>query len=225
MPDLLGTESAMSHGTVSDVCVRRIRHLRWRASEGPTLSMGASVRRRCGGVAGPYRRCCLHRRHRTRRSTAKHYQNSNPVDRPLARGDYAQVGVSVYLIIRRDALEALPTVIGLPATQAPLPHRLPLVIRDEANRLWIHAFAPATLLRGDTTATTQELPTPLMQAAPSAGIDLPLKILVWDDAEGDTYVTYTDLRHLDQQHHFQGQTALTKTIDGAVSSFAAAAAG
>lgn len=69
------------------------------------------------------------------------------------------------------------------------------------------------------------LGTPLMQAAPSSGIDLPLKILVWDDAEGNTYVTYTDLRHLDQRHHFQGQTALTKTIDGAVSSFAAAAAG
>ena len=69
------------------------------------------------------------------------------------------------------------------------------------------------------------LGTPLMQAAPSSGIDLPLKILVWEDTDGDTHVTYTELRHLDQRHHFQGQTELTKLIDGAVNGFASAAAG
>jgi uncharacterized protein (DUF302 family) len=69
------------------------------------------------------------------------------------------------------------------------------------------------------------LGTPLMQAAPSSGIDLPLKILVWDDSDGDTHISYTDVRHLDQRHHFLGQAALVKLIDGAVSSFASAAAG
>src|SRR4029450_5314285 len=32
--------------------------------------------------------------------------------------------------------------------------------------------------------------TPLMLAAPSSAIDLPLKILVWDDAQGKVWVTY-----------------------------------
>jgi len=34
--------------------------------------------------------------------------------------------------------------------------------------------------------------TPLMQAAPTAGIDLPMKALVWQDAAGDTWVSYND---------------------------------
>jgi uncharacterized protein (DUF302 family) len=34
--------------------------------------------------------------------------------------------------------------------------------------------------------------TPLMQAAQTAGIDLPLKALVWQDAEGRTWVGYND---------------------------------
>ncbi|PYX04943.1 MAG: hypothetical protein DMG88_23040 [Acidobacteria bacterium] len=32
--------------------------------------------------------------------------------------------------------------------------------------------------------------TPLMQAAPSIAIDLPLKILVWEDAQGKVWVSY-----------------------------------
>ena len=34
--------------------------------------------------------------------------------------------------------------------------------------------------------------TPLMQSAQTAGIDLPLKALVWQDAEGRTWVGYND---------------------------------
>ena len=36
-----------------------------------------------------------------------------------------------------------------------------------------------------------EAGTPVMQAAPEAALDLPLKVLVWDDA-GQTKLTYTD---------------------------------
>lgn len=34
--------------------------------------------------------------------------------------------------------------------------------------------------------------TPLMQAAQTAGIDLPLKVLVWQDDKGVTQVSYND---------------------------------
>ena len=36
--------------------------------------------------------------------------------------------------------------------------------------------------------------TPLMLAAPSSAIDLPLKILVWEDAEGKVWVSYNSPR-------------------------------
>src|SRR5215470_8268664 len=32
--------------------------------------------------------------------------------------------------------------------------------------------------------------TPLMQSAPTIGIDLPLRILVWQDADGATWLSY-----------------------------------
>ncbi len=42
--------------------------------------------------------------------------------------------------------------------------------------------------------------TPLMQAAPSIAIDLPLKILVWEDAEGKVWVSYNSPAYLQQRH-------------------------
>lgn len=43
--------------------------------------------------------------------------------------------------------------------------------------------------------------TPLMQAAPSIAIDLPLKILVWEDAQGKVWVSYNSAAYLQERHH------------------------
>jgi uncharacterized protein (DUF302 family) len=42
--------------------------------------------------------------------------------------------------------------------------------------------------------------TPVMLAAPTIAIDLPLKILVWQDANGKVWVTYNDLNYLKNRH-------------------------
>jgi uncharacterized protein (DUF302 family) len=42
--------------------------------------------------------------------------------------------------------------------------------------------------------------TPLMQAAQTIGIDLPLKALVWQDASGGTWLSYNDPSWLAQRH-------------------------
>jgi uncharacterized protein (DUF302 family) len=42
--------------------------------------------------------------------------------------------------------------------------------------------------------------TPLMLAAPTAAIDLPLKLLVWEDAQGSRWVSYNSLQYLKQRH-------------------------
>jgi uncharacterized protein (DUF302 family) len=44
--------------------------------------------------------------------------------------------------------------------------------------------------------------TPLMQAAPSVAIDLPLKALVWEDADGKVWLTYNDPTYLQNRHGF-----------------------
>src|SRR5260370_41527516 len=42
--------------------------------------------------------------------------------------------------------------------------------------------------------------TPLMQAAPSVAIDLPLKILVWEDGQGRVWVSYNSPAYLQERH-------------------------
>ena len=42
--------------------------------------------------------------------------------------------------------------------------------------------------------------TPLMQAAPSVAIDLPLKILVWEDGQGKVRVSFNSAAYLQQRH-------------------------
>jgi uncharacterized protein (DUF302 family) len=43
--------------------------------------------------------------------------------------------------------------------------------------------------------------TPLMLAAPSVAIDLPLKILVWEDAGGKTWISYNSPAYLQERHN------------------------
>jgi uncharacterized protein (DUF302 family) len=42
--------------------------------------------------------------------------------------------------------------------------------------------------------------TPLMLAAPSSAIDLPLKILIWEDARGETWLSYNSPEYLQKRH-------------------------
>jgi uncharacterized protein (DUF302 family) len=43
--------------------------------------------------------------------------------------------------------------------------------------------------------------TPLMLAAPSVAIDLPLKILIWEDDQGKVWVSYNSTEYLAERHH------------------------
>jgi uncharacterized protein (DUF302 family) len=42
--------------------------------------------------------------------------------------------------------------------------------------------------------------TPLMLAAPSSAIDLPLKILVWEDGQGKVWISYNSPQYLQKRH-------------------------
>jgi uncharacterized protein (DUF302 family) len=44
--------------------------------------------------------------------------------------------------------------------------------------------------------------TPIMLAAPSAAIDLPLKILVWEDGEQKVWISYNFPTYLQERHGF-----------------------
>jgi len=44
--------------------------------------------------------------------------------------------------------------------------------------------------------------TPLMVAAPTLALDLPLKALVWEDADGKVWVSYNTPQYLRERHGF-----------------------
>jgi uncharacterized protein (DUF302 family) len=46
--------------------------------------------------------------------------------------------------------------------------------------------------------------TPLMQAVQTVAIDLPLKALVWQDASGDTWLSWNDPAWLAARHRLAG---------------------
>ena len=59
--------------------------------------------------------------------------------------------------------------------------------------------------------------TPLMECAQSAGIDLPLKALVWEDAQGQVWLGYNDPAFLGKRHEASDCPAvggLTKALAG-----------
>jgi uncharacterized protein (DUF302 family) len=64
--------------------------------------------------------------------------------------------------------------------------------------------------------------TPLMLATPSVAIDLPLKVLVWEDALGARWVAYNEPEYLQQRHHFPPE--LMKNIAALANLVAAAIA-
>ena len=64
--------------------------------------------------------------------------------------------------------------------------------------------------------------TPLMECAQSAGIDLPLKALVWEDASAQVWVGYNDPAYLAQRHG-AAQCPVVENLTKALSSLAGAA--
>ena len=58
--------------------------------------------------------------------------------------------------------------------------------------------------------------TPVMLAAPSIAIDLPLKVLVWEDSSGNVWVSYNSPAYLQKRHNvpdeFMQNIALVETL-------------
>jgi uncharacterized protein (DUF302 family) len=68
--------------------------------------------------------------------------------------------------------------------------------------------------------------TPLMQAVRTIGIDLPLKILVWQEADGRTWLGYNGPEWLARRHALGSQVeATTKAMRAALDAIAQAATG
>ena len=67
--------------------------------------------------------------------------------------------------------------------------------------------------------------TPLMQRKQTAGLDLPLKVLAWEDAEGAVWLTYNDLAWLARRHGLGAESgASVAALSAAMASLTATVA-
>jgi uncharacterized protein (DUF302 family) len=75
----------------------------------------------------------------------------------------------------------------------------------EAEKAGLHMPNTKLLIFGNPKSGT-----PIMLASPSSALDLPLKILVSEDAAGDVWISYNSPAYLEARHGFP--SGLTKLI-------------
>jgi uncharacterized protein (DUF302 family) len=66
--------------------------------------------------------------------------------------------------------------------------------------------------------------TPLMQGRQTVGLDLPLRVLVWEDETGKVWLTYRRVAAVARQHHVAGRDETVKALDDGLAALARAAA-
>jgi uncharacterized protein (DUF302 family)/quercetin dioxygenase-like cupin family protein len=88
-----------------------------------------------------------------------------------------------------------------------------------ARKADIELDADVLLIFGST-----RVGTPLMQADPRVGIELPLRMLIWQDADG-THVGYLDPRELADRYALDGHQQTLERQAAVLAALAAAAAG
>lgn len=67
------------------------------------------------------------------------------------------------------------------------------------------------------------LGTPLMQSKRSIGVDLPQKMLVWEDEDGTVHISYNDPTFLKDKHHLEGNEEQIEQISRALEMLASSA--
>jgi uncharacterized protein (DUF302 family) len=100
--------------------------------------------------------------------------------------------------------------------------RLESALRERGILLFAHLDFAADAARAGLTMRPEQLlifgnpkaGTPLMQAQPTVGLDLPLKALIWEDAEGRVMIAYNDPQYVLGRHGLS--PSLSTNIAGVV---------
>ena len=131
------------------------------------------------------------------------------------------------------AVDGLTTIRSTYGSEETL-HRLEAEIRSKGMTVFAHIDHAAgaaevglslrptdVLLFGNAKAGT-----PLMQSAQTIGIDLPLKVLVWQDGAGDTWLSYNDPQWIAKRHGLgQQDEATVSAMSAALGALAAIVGG
>lgn len=64
-----------------------------------------------------------------------------------------------------------------------------------------------------------KLGAPLIQGQQTSGIDLPMKALAWEDADGNVWLTYNKPAAMADRHHIADKEKIIKKMTGALGKF------
>ncbi len=68
-----------------------------------------------------------------------------------------------------------------------------------------------------------KLGSPLLESNPMVGLDLPMKALAWEDADGKVWLGYTAAATIAERYRIEDRAAVIDKMTGALKNFAAAA--
>jgi uncharacterized protein (DUF302 family) len=88
----------------------------------------------------------------------------------------------------------------------------------EAKKVGLSLRPTQVLIFGNPRAGT-----PLMQSQQTIGLDLPLRVLVWEDEAGKVWLTYRRVADLARRHHVSGHDEAVKALDDGLGALARAA--
>jgi uncharacterized protein (DUF302 family) len=86
--------------------------------------------------------------------------------------------------------------------------RLQTLLKERGILVFAHIDFSADAARAGLTMRPEQMlifgnpkaGTPLMVESPAAGLDLPLKALVWEDTEGKSWIAYNDPQYIVRRH-------------------------
>jgi len=90
---------------------------------------------------------------------------------------------------------------------------------DATHFAQLAALGPELIIFGNARAGT-----PLMQSVQTVGIDLPLKVLVWEDAPGKTWLSYNEPSWIARRHGVRNAEQVVSKMGAALSAIARKAA-
>jgi uncharacterized protein (DUF302 family) len=91
--------------------------------------------------------------------------------------------------------------------------------QDNANSVGLELLPTKIIIFGNPV-----LGTPLMQNSQTTALDLPQKILVWENSEGQVLISYNDPAYLKQRHSITGADSVLMQITNVLQNLAEGAA-
>ena len=132
----------------------------------------------------------------------------------LALGTVSHVSADAGLVTKQSGYSMRETI-----------ERLETAIKEAGATLWIRIDLKAAAVKGETLRPHQLVIfgrggslEPFLSAASNSGIDLPQKILVFEDQTGKVWMVYNTGEYIVQRHGIKGQDATVAGINRVVGS-------